>query len=543
METVQTDVVICGAGPVGLTLAHLLGQQGVQCMVLERLDAPMAEPRAIAIDGESLRTLQKLDLLDGIQDMLLNGLEADYVNGAGERLFKVGRPEYRPYGYPMVNSFDQPALDSYLASELQRYDNVQMCFRHQLTGFEQDVDGVRVTCTDADGWDLAIDARYLVGCDGGRSTIRSLLHIDMQGQSNPQPWLVIDTRDAHLDNQLDCRFYCDPVRPGMTIRKQGGERRWEWMLMPGEEREHLLEDATIRALIAPYTDAQQVDIYRKRVYDFHALVADKWREGRVFLAGDAAHMTPPFAGQGLNSGLRDAANLGWKLGLVLAGTADPRLLDSYELDRRDHARELIQTALELGEQIQPIDPGRAAERDAFFAQLNQDPAAMEAMEWDLAKAVTNRRVHPSLLVTSGGSDIPGSLVIQPSVAGPSGAALLDDILGKGFAVLGVNCEPLQCLADSTRQLWNELGATFVEVRSAVDTGGDDALVDLDGALCEWLGDAVPVVLLVRPDRFCMALASPLHADAVLVEARDLLFGDWHHRRGIRGTSPDAETVS
>jgi len=507
---------------VGLTLAHLLGQQGIACTVLDRLKGPVSEPRAIAIDSESLRTLQKLDLLEGMRGNLLCGLEADYVNGAGERLFKIGRPEYRPYGYAMVNAFDQPALDRHLADEVRRYDCVTLCYQHELTALEQDAESVRITCSDARGRIAHIDARYLVGCDGGRSTVRGLLDIEMRGESNPQPWLVIDTRDGHLDGQLDCRFYCDPKRPGMTIRKRNGERRWEWMLMPGEQREFLLEDDTIRALIAPYTDAANVDIYRKRVYDFHALIAGRWSDGRVFLAGDAAHMTPPFAGQGLNSGLRDAANLAWKLTLVLRGQAAPGLLDSYERDRRDHAWELIQTALDLGAQIQPIDPARASERDALFAELNKDPEALEAMEWDLAKSVTNRRVHPSLVVACGESDLPGSLLVQPTVINGAGALLLDELLGSGFAVLGVNCDPQQVLSASIQRWWRELGASFASVYSGSDPVAADVPVDTDGILREWLGSDDPAILLVRPDRFCMALASPEGADAALAAARRIL---------------------
>ncbi len=379
MQTLKTSVVICGAGPVGLTLAHLLGVDGVDVILLERLESTVTEPRAIAIDGESLRTLQRVDLLAGFEDELLTGITADYVNGHGECLFHAGNPERRPWGFATINSFDQPTLDRYLADELGKRESVQLRFGHALEHFEQDGEGVRVHCTDAAGDPLTIEAQYLVGCDGGRSTVRSKLGIRMRGESNPQPWLVIDTVDPHLDNTLDCRFYCDPERPGMTIRKRHGERRWEWMLMPGEEREFLLADENIRELLAPYTDAAQVDIYRKRVYDFHAIMADRWREGRVFLAGDAAHMTPPFAGQGLNSGLRDVSNLSWKLSTVVRGLADEAILDSYEQERKNHAWQLIETALQLGRQIQPIDTDLAAERDAFFAELRKDPAAVQAL--------------------------------------------------------------------------------------------------------------------------------------------------------------------
>lgn len=518
----KTSVLICGAGPAGLTLAHLLGQAGLECIVIDRLPATMEEPRAIAIDGESLRTLQKLGLLDGLWDSFLSGLEADYINGAGTRLFKVGRPDYKPYGYPMVNAFDQPTLDRHLAATLSRYDSVQLLFEHTLLALEQSDRGVTALCRNAQGEDITIEAAYLVGCDGGRSTVRSLLHIAMQGETNPQPWLVIDTRDAHLDGQLDCRFFCDPKRPGMTIRKRHGERRWEWMLMPGETPEQLLDDGMIRQLIAPYTDAGQVEVYRKRVYDFHALLAERWRDGRVFLAGDAAHMTPPFAGQGLNSGLRDVANLSWKLAAVVKGTASEGLLETYEKDRRDHAWELIQTALTLGQQIQPIDEAAAAERDAFFAELNQSAEAMEALELDMAKAVTQRRVDAALVVANEGSAIPGSLLIQPPVSRSGEQGLLDDLLGAGFALLGVNCTPQALLTPAALAPWADIAPQCASVWTSAEMAPSNAWVDESGALAEWLGSEQPQVLLIRPDRFCMAQAAVDHSETALRQARALL---------------------
>ena len=521
---IRTEVVICGAGPAGLTLAHLLGAEGVEVTVLEKLDNTVQEPRAIAIDGESLRTLQRTGLLAGFEGELLCGLTADYVNGEGELLFQAGQPERRPYGFSTVNSFDQPALDRYLAESLSQRESVSLCFGHTLEGFEQDEQGVRVRCTDAGGNSKEILAHYLVGCDGGRSTIRAQLGITMSGESNSQPWLVIDTVDPHLDNESDCRFFCDPRRPGMTIRKQHGERRWEWMLMPGEKREFLLEDSTIRELIAPYTDVERVDIYRKRVYDFHAIMAERWRDGRVFLAGDAAHMTPPFAGQGLNSGFRDVANLSWKLAAVVQGRAAPSILDSYEPERRDHAWELIDTALELGRQIQPIDAQQAAERDTFFAAVNQDPAAVEAFQEEMFKSILERSIDQGLVVDSG-TACAGRLLIQPELATPGGGrAPLDEYLGGGFALLGFSCNVQAELGEQDLAAWSALGATSVNIASADSEDAGACLLDLEGEFADWLGTTEPRILLVRPDRFCMVSASPADAAAQLQAARLLLAG-------------------
>jgi 3-(3-hydroxy-phenyl)propionate hydroxylase len=520
----NTSVVICGAGPAGLTLAHLLGLDGIAVIVLDKGESTVAEPRAIALDGESLRTLQKIDLAEGMEKELLSGLTADYVNGKGEHLFQIGRRGFRPYGYETINSFDQPALDRYLAEQISNRPTVDLRFSHCLTGFTQDQTGVRVYCTNPEQGEIEINAKFLVGCDGGRSTVRSLLNIAMRGESNPQPWLVIDTRDAYLDDQLDCRFFCDPKRPGMTIRKRHGERRWEWMLMPGEDREHLLADATIRSLLAPYTDVSQVNVYRKRVYDFHAIIAERWRDGRVFLAGDAAHMTPPFAGQGLNSGMRDVTNLSWKLAMVVKGQAEPSILETYEKDRKGHAWELIETALNLGKQIQPIDVTQAAERDAFFAELHKDPAALQAMEEEITRSVLDRHADASLVINSEQPSVAGKLLIQPTLSSGTGCKLLDEHLGGGFAILGFNCDPCGLLGEDTVNLWRAWGANIMCVQSTTDELRGSDLLDQNGELSVWLGGTEPTVLLIRPDRFCMVHARPGEAENRLKQAYALIAG-------------------
>ena len=522
MQQIQTAVVICGAGPAGLVLAHLLGREGIATLVLERLEATVREPRAIAIDGESLRTLQQIGLLEGFYDELLTGIVAEYVNGEGAPLFTLDGGA-APFGHPTVNAFDQPALDAWLAAGLQSLESVDLRFGHTLERFEQDDDGVTAWVTDASGERLEVSAHYLVGCDGGRSTVRRQLGIEMQGDSNPLPWLVIDTVDRCLDGTMDCRFFCDAARPGMTLRKRHGERRWEWMLMPGEEPEALLDDAAIRRILAPYTDAEAVNIYRKRVYNFHAIVAERWQEGRVFLAGDAAHMTPPFAGQGLNSGFRDVQNLGWKLAGVVRGNYHPRILDSYPLERRDHARALIDTALALGAQIQPIDPAQAAERDAFFAALRSDPAGLEGFQADLLRSVRERFLDCGLVVAPGQDNPSGRLLIQPRMNGPAGHdRLLDEGLGSGFALLGYNCDPAEVVSREDLDWWRARGARLLPVRSRGKLADGEWWEDAYGELQAWLGGEAQSLLLVRPDRFCMAAFAPGEARRALGEARKLL---------------------
>jgi 3-(3-hydroxy-phenyl)propionate hydroxylase len=481
----KVDVLIAGAGPVGLALANLLGSAGLSVLLVERNPDTVPEPRAIALDGESLRTLQATGLADTVLPTIREGFRADYVNGKGERLFFSDlRP--RPYGFCLQNSFDQPTLERQLLAGLARFEKVDLCFSTELLAFNQSEAEVQVEIRDPDKRSRNIAARYLIGCDGGRSTVRQQLGIEMQGDRLPQRWLVIDTVDTHLTGDPECRFYCDPARPAMTMLRPGNERRWEWMLLEGEEDEAMLQDRAISELLAPHTDVKCVDVYRKVVYGFSAVVAERFAAGRVFLAGDAAHMTPPFAGQGLNAGVRDVRNLSWKLVAVLRDGFPPALLDSYDRERHDAARDMVNMAVALGEQIQPTDPAAAAERDAFFAELNRDPAAAEQFSLDLLAPLHDVRIPAGWFADDG---FGGRLLPQPEVSGA--ARRLDDTLPQGFVAL-VPPGATVPTAITEHPLWRRLAPPQCPLPRE--------LADFVGSF----GGA----LLLRPDRFVLA-ALPL----------------------------------
>lgn len=534
MKRYTTSVAIIGAGPAGLTLAHLLSQSGVDTLLLEKLDKTIELPRAIGIDSEALRTYQAAGVIDDVIDEICSDIHTtEYINGEGKSLFEFHSNKYgEPYGFPFFNTFDQADVDRIVANALYRRGNVRTWFNHSFEHFEQNVNGVKIFAKNAADEAIEINAQYLVGADGAHSMIRKQLGANMIGKSNEFPWLVIDTIDPGLASTMPSRFFCDTKRPGMTIKKNGNQRRWEWMLMPGETAEDMLNDDHINSIITPYTDTSQVEVYRKVIYNFNALNADKWQDNRVFLVGDAAHLTPPFAGQGLNSGFRDIRNLSWKLAMASKGLVDHSVLDSYQQERRDHAQELIDFALNLGETIQPIDPQKAAERDNFFFSLQEDETKSQDFVDNLAHSMLSRRVNKGLVVDTDTNPISGQLLVQPTVKTHIGKdELLDDLLGHGFSIIGYNCDPVEVINPETLAQWQPLCTAMLAVGDAQHTGvwpkdsegllGDfiqgKRLINSESSLTD-----SNTLLLVRPDKFCMAAFNANNADDVLNRALQLL---------------------
>jgi len=502
------DVAIVGAGPVGLMLANLLGVYGVRTVVLERKAATVDEPRAIAIDAESLRAVRAVGLYDAVAPDLLLGFSVDYVNGRGTPLLHVELGQ-TPYGHAQQNAFHQPLLEQALAGGLTRFPHVDVRFGHAVERFDATADAVTVFGAAADGTPFSCVAQYLVGCDGGRSPVRQALGIEMHGKSAPQRWLVIDTIDPFLAASMECRFFCDPRRPAMTLRKQHQRRRWEWMLMPDESEADLLDDGMIARLLMPYTRPQHVQLERQCVYTFHSLVADRYRAGRVMIAGDAAHMMPPFAGQGMNGGIRDAVNIAWKLALVTRGYAAPALLDSYEQERRGHVIAATALANRLGAMIQPTSRWRAALRDAFFFCLNRSRRGQVALLRRLMGTLIAPRLRRGVFVaasnTGGDVALSGQMIVQPPVRCADGSTvLLDAVLGAEHAVVGYGVDPRDALDAATQHRLATLGARLVCVMPRGVAPSGDAVEDGSGGLGTWFGACAERLVLIRPDRFCAA---------------------------------------
>jgi 3-(3-hydroxy-phenyl)propionate hydroxylase len=326
----QYDVAVVGAGQVGLMTANLLALGGVRVALFERNRGLVGLPRAIAYDAETLRLFAQVGLYDEIAPGLVQDPPVRHINARGKTLM-AAQFAHSLYGHSPLGTFYQPQFESVLLKGLSRFGNVNVAFEHAISALEQDDRGATMTISTPDG-ERTSRATFVVACDGGTSGIRERLGVRLAGSTYAERWLVVDTI-VKDHNVKWITFTCDPRRPSVELPAVGDRVRWEFMQMPGECKEELKRDDTVRALVRRKAGIDTFEIERKAVYTFHARVADRWRVGRVLLAGDAAHLMPPFAGQGMNGGMKDAANLSWKLVAVLRGHATADILDTYQVER------------------------------------------------------------------------------------------------------------------------------------------------------------------------------------------------------------------
>lgn len=359
------DVLIAGGGPTGVTLAILLAKRGVSVIVAEKEAGIYPLPRAAHIDHEGMRILQDAGVAHGVMATARRASCYEFRNASGEILLRFeGSDKIGPGGWPAANMIHQPSVEAELRRALENCQHATFNGQWSLNGFVADDTGVTASIETAAGR-RSIRARYLVGADGARSPVREAAGIAFDDLDFEEPWLVVDMLvDDPSRLPRENLQICNPERPTTCILMSEGRHRWEFMLLPGETPEQVSDDAFIETLLAPWHVAGAVRLERKAVYTFQARVASPWRRKRVLLAGDAAHQTPPFAGQGMCSGLRDAANLAWKLAAVIRNGADDALLDSYQTEREPNLRATIQMAIMMGRTVCITDPEAAAQRDA-----------------------------------------------------------------------------------------------------------------------------------------------------------------------------------
>ncbi len=490
----HVPIVIVGAGPTGLTLANLLGVLGVETLVLERNAATVHEPRAVSIDDESLRTMQAAGVVAEVMSQTVTGYGSHYFSASGRCFAKV-QPTEQPFGFPRRNAFRQPVLERQLRDALARFPHVTAKFQHELKSFEQDAKGVALTVTDADGNDATQTCDYLIACDGASSGVRRQLGITMAGSTFKERWLILDLENSPSASP-HTKVFSNPARPCIALPGPNLTRRYEFMLHPHETDEELLAPEMVQHLMETHEAAPQSVLVRKAVYTFHARIADRWKDGRVMLAGDAAHLTPPFAGQGMNSGLRDVNNLAWKLAAVTRGALGPGLLDTYESERRDHAWAMIRFALNMGQVIGPKSRPAAFAIQMLFRVLDYFPAARDYVAQMKFKPPPHLGAGFLLPDDVGGKHtLVGRLYPQPKVESGGREVLLDDVLGDGFSILVRSPHADEALRALSAAPWNKLGARIIVMgRDVVEVGAPNPrLARYDNH-----------VILLRPDRYVAA---------------------------------------
>lgn len=519
MTAYPTDipVVIVGAGPTGLTTGLLLAEYGVRSIIIEKNEAPMDIPRAIVLDDEGARTLQVFGADKTYVAGTIVGEGAAYVDDAGNTFAKVGSgPE--TYGFAKRHFINQPEMEYALHDCLKETDLCEARFDSEVLDLQQDADGITVSLRGEDGQNHQIRAQYVVAADGGRSPIRESLGIAMQGSTYAQDWIVIDTLNDP-DQVRHSWFYCSNKRPTVSVPAPNGGRRYEFMLLPGETHEQVLAEDFVAELLAPFRTITDADLIRKTIYTFHARIADKFREGRILLAGDAAHLTPPFAGQGMNAGLRDAWNLAWKLASVVNGGAADAALDSYFNERRDPAWAMIQLAVVMGDIVMPI----GTEELAFREQLMKSLAPFPAVQDYLLQMKFKPRPRYASGLFLGLDDQPfeasivGEMIPQPDVQTPEGVQKMDVLLGAGFALIAQDQAGAQALAGLEQDTLGGLALS----RSVLAWGQVDTLGLPGGTVAD--GRVKPMrthrdqILLVRPDRYVAAAIAPTDLQQALAE--------------------------
>lgn len=457
----EVDIAIVGAGPTGLTLANLLGGMGISVALIERNLTTVQEPRAVSIDDESMRALQAAGLAEAVEQIVARGYGSRYLSPA-HNLFLTVEPTSRDYGFDKRNAFQQPELEAVMRGGLARHGTVIQLFGWEMQSFAQTDRAVSLEIADTSGAQRTVTARYMVASDGGRSPTRGKLGIPLTGSTFAERWLIVDL--VRTENRFrHTEVYCDPARPCISLPGPDNIRRYEFMLHPGEDEKAATDEAFVRDMLARVGPDRDCQFRRVRVYTFHARLAERWRDGRIFLAGDAAHLTPPFAGQGMNSGLRDAHNLAWKLAEAVNGNASSDLLDSYETERKPHAREMIELALRMGRVMMPENATKALLTRIAFRALGFYPPARDYFAQMRYKP--KPRFRQGLLWPDGLSEkatIVGRLIPQPLVDDTGRhRKLLDQVLPDRPVILVFDEFPDRALASDTVAALQAAGAAVI----------------------------------------------------------------------------------
>src|SRR5262245_33794311 len=505
------DALIVGFGPVGATMANLLARKGLRVAVIDAERGIYGKPRALTFDHEAMRIFQACGLAQRIAEFTAPHRGTHYL-GVDGRVIKKFDPMPPPYplGWSPTITFVQPELERVLR-EGAGSAGADVFLGHVGISFPPDEESVAVTVRDAErGDERVLHARSLLGCDGANSFVRKQLDIPLEDLGFDEWWMVVDTLIRRpVDLPPRSIQYCWPSRPSSFIPGPGSLRRWEIKLLPGEDPKEFGRQENVIRQIARFADASCLDIWRSAVYRFHAVVAQRWRHRRVFLLGDACHQTPPFLGQGMCAGIRDAANLAWKLAMVLQEGASDALLDTYEEERKPHVRKLVAAAKEFGLIIGELDPEAARVRDEVLrGQLERGESETIRQRYvpDLAGGIIDRDAR---------ARAPGTLFVQPKVVQTTGSeVLLDDLLRFRFLIATATAHAQTWLTSESLALWRGLGGERIVIAEPAheqpyERPADDVrhVVQADALFPAWMSQHGCAAAVVRPDRYVFGAAN------------------------------------
>ena len=481
----HVPVVIVGAGPTGISAATLLAQYGVDCLVLDRWPGVYPQPRAVHLDDEIYRVVARLGVAEEFAAISRPALGLRLLDKRFKVLAEFNRETaLGVHGFPQANMFDQPEFEALLRANLKRYPAAQLRGNTEVTEITERAGRVRVAFTDrCDGLSHLVEADYLLGCDGANSLVRAQIGSAMRDLNFEQRWLVVDVAtDTDLRQWEGVHQVCDPFRAGTYMRIGQARYRWEFQLRAGESADDFGTVPALRPLIAPWTaDVADSELALLRVteYTFRAQIAERWRRGNVFILGDAAHLTPPFIGQGMGAGLRDAMNLAWKIAGVRNGTLAPAVLDSYERERKPHTRQLIRLALNIGRSMTGGGYVGDVVRQLVLPRVRLLPGLRDKVIDSTTPALRGSAlVHKSRRPRR----LAGTLCPNPPLPG---GQRLDDVVGAGFAFITTS----------------PLGAA--DEASLRRRGVAVLVADRDTELEKWLRRGRVVAAIVRPDRTVM----------------------------------------
>ena len=502
------DVAIVGCGPIGAVIANILGSEKLSICIIEKENTIYDKPRAIVLDWEAMRTLQYCGVAHELSASIKPHPGTDYIGVNGE-IIKLFDPQPPPYelGWPSTFTFIQPQLEKLLRASMSKKKNIQFFSGYELSNLFQNKREVGIRLNNiSDNKKLEIVADYLIGCDGARSSVRSILKINMEDHGFDESWIVVD---AHLIKETNLpkktTQYCWPSRPATYVVGPGNLRRWEIKILPKENKKYFDDQENVIEVLKNYVDVSALDIWRSATYRHKVVVAKDWRKRRVFLAGDSAHQTPPFLGQGLCTGMRDAFNISWKLAHIKNYGFKKSILSSYQSERKPHATKIIKYAKDFGLIIGEMDIDAAKKRDKKLRkQLLK--GHMETTRQKFIPDLKTGMIFKDNM-DKNNSNLAGTLFVQPKIKKPRGNAILfDDYLPMRFLFI-TNGVKYQKWMESYSGDWSEMGGIRINIQNEktltkfqTDSEIED-LIEVGNIFSNWAMKYNIKAVIVRPDRY------------------------------------------